>query len=165
MAQTVKNLPAMQETQVWSLGQEDPMEKGMATHSSTLAWRIPSTEEPGGLQSMRSQRVRHNWVTVSPVYFHCIPVYLYTFTPRYTALTHGEEPCLQAHLTEYGRVEIENGNTAVPSVSFLYSQKCALHTCRCDDWKKWQFRALYAVCAIINYPVQKRWVEFIILLF
>ena len=51
VAQRVKNLSAMQETQVWSLGQEDPLEKGMATHSSILAWRIPWTEEPGGLQS------------------------------------------------------------------------------------------------------------------
>ena len=49
VAQTVKNLPAMQETQVWSMGWEDPLEKGMATHSSILAWRIPWTEEPGGL--------------------------------------------------------------------------------------------------------------------
>ena len=55
MAQTVKNLPAMQEAQVQSLGQEDPLEKGMATHSSTPAWRIPWTEEPGGLQTMGSQ--------------------------------------------------------------------------------------------------------------
>ena len=60
MAQTVKNLPAMQETWVQSLGQEDPLEKGMATHSSILAWRTPWTEEPGGLQSMWLQRVRHN---------------------------------------------------------------------------------------------------------
>ena len=52
----VKNLPAMQETWVQSLGCEDPLEKGMATHSSILAWRIPWTEEPGGLQSMGSQR-------------------------------------------------------------------------------------------------------------
>ena len=52
MVQTVKNLPAVQETWVQSLGQEDPLEKGMATHSSILAWRIPWTEEPGGLQSM-----------------------------------------------------------------------------------------------------------------
>ena len=51
MAQTVKNLPAMQETQVQSLGQEDPLEKEMATHSSVLTWQIPWTEEPGGLQS------------------------------------------------------------------------------------------------------------------
>ena len=48
----VNNLPAMQETQVQSLGREDPLEKGMATHSSTLAWRIPWTEEPGGIQSI-----------------------------------------------------------------------------------------------------------------
>ena len=48
VAQSVKNLPAMQETQVWSLGWQDPLEKGMETHSSTLAWRIPWTEEPGG---------------------------------------------------------------------------------------------------------------------
>ena len=60
VAQTVKNLPAMQEMGVQSLGQEDPLEKGRATHSSILAWKIPWTEEPGGLQSMGSQRVRHN---------------------------------------------------------------------------------------------------------
>ena len=60
MAQRVKNLPAMQETQVQSLGQEDSQEKKMATHSSILAWRIPWTEEPGGLQSMGSQRVQHS---------------------------------------------------------------------------------------------------------
>ena len=55
VAQTVKSLPEMQETRVQSLGQEDPLEKGMATHSSILAWRIPWTEEPGGPQSMRSE--------------------------------------------------------------------------------------------------------------
>jgi len=60
MAQTEKNLPAMQETWVRSLGREDPLEKEMATHSSILAWRMPWTEEAGGLQSMGSQRVRHN---------------------------------------------------------------------------------------------------------
>ena len=56
----VKNLPAMRETQVPSLGREDSLEKGMATYSSILAWRIPGTEEPGGLQPMGSQRVRHD---------------------------------------------------------------------------------------------------------
>ena len=54
------NLPAVQETQFQSLGQEDPLEKGMATHSTILAWRIPWTEEPGRLQSMGSQRVRRD---------------------------------------------------------------------------------------------------------
>ena len=53
----------MQETPAWSLGQEDPLEKEMATHSSILAWRIPWTEESGGLQSMGSHRVGHDWVT------------------------------------------------------------------------------------------------------
>ena len=60
MAQQVKNLSAMQETRVQALGQEDPLEKEMATHSSTLAWKIPWMEEPGRLQSMGSQRVRHD---------------------------------------------------------------------------------------------------------
>ena len=60
VAQTVKSLPAVQETQVPSLGWEDPLEEGMATHSSILAWRIPWTEEPSRLQSMGLQGVRHD---------------------------------------------------------------------------------------------------------
>ena len=63
MAQMVKNLPGMQEIWTRSLGQEDFLEKGMASHSSNFAWRIPWTEEPGRLQSMELQRVRHNWMT------------------------------------------------------------------------------------------------------
>ena len=57
MTKTVKNLSALQETQIQSLGQEDALEKEMATHSSILAWRVPQTEEPGGLQSMELRRV------------------------------------------------------------------------------------------------------------
>ena len=60
VAQMVKNLPAMQEVRAQSLAWEDPLEKGMATHSTILAWRIPWTEEPCGLQSVGSQRVRHS---------------------------------------------------------------------------------------------------------
>ena len=60
VAQKVKNLPAMQETGVRSLGWEDPLEKGLSIHSSILVWKIPWTEEPGGLQSMGSQRVGHD---------------------------------------------------------------------------------------------------------
>ena len=71
MAQKIKRLPAMKETGAQSLGQEDPLEKGMATHSSILAWRIPWTEEPGGLQSMGLKRVRHDRVTNT---------YTFTFT-------------------------------------------------------------------------------------
>ena len=71
----VKKLLAMQETQetrVRSLGQEDPLEEGMAAHSSILAWRIPWTEEPGGLQSMGSQRVTYDLATIPPA-----PPYVY----------------------------------------------------------------------------------------
>ena len=60
---TVKNPPAMQETWVQSLGQDDPLEKGLATHSSIRAWEISGTEEPGGLQSMGSRRIRHDLAT------------------------------------------------------------------------------------------------------
>ena len=66
MAQMVKNLPAIEEIQVQSLGQEDPLEKGMATHSSILAWRIPRTEEPGRLQSMGlKESDMTEWLTLS----------------------------------------------------------------------------------------------------
>ena len=63
VAQRLQHLPPMQETQVWSLGQEDPLEKEMAIHSSILAWRIPWTEKPSRLQSMGSQTVGHDWAT------------------------------------------------------------------------------------------------------
>ena len=63
VGQLVKSLPAVQETRAHSLGGEDPLEKEMAAHSSVLAWRTPWTEEPGGLQSLGSQRVRHDRVT------------------------------------------------------------------------------------------------------
>ena len=65
VAQMVKSLSAMQKTQVLSLGLEDPLEVDRATHSSTLAWRIPWTEEPGGRQSIGSQRIGHDWSTIT----------------------------------------------------------------------------------------------------
>ena len=81
MAQSVKNLPAKQESQVQSLGRQDPLEKGMATHSSILAWRIPWTEELGRLQSVGSQRVGHNWMTNTFTHFNlgtlkCLPFFM-----------------------------------------------------------------------------------------
>ena len=69
VGETVKRLPAMRETRVQSLGREDPLEKEIGTHSSILAWKIPWTEEPGGLQSMRLQRVRHDWVTSLSIFY------------------------------------------------------------------------------------------------
>ena len=68
----LQNLPTMQETWVWSLGREDPLEEEMATHSRILAWEIPWREEPGRLQSMGSQRIRHNWVTI---HFHFLSLF------------------------------------------------------------------------------------------
>ena len=70
VAQMVKCLPAMQETRARFLGREDPLEKEIAIHSSTLAWKIPWTKEPDSLQSMGSERVRHDWAT--SLYFLCI---------------------------------------------------------------------------------------------
>ena len=71
MTQTVKNLRKMREIQVWFLGQEDPLEKEMAIHSSILAWRIPWTEDPGELQSMGSQRVKDKRLTlIFTLYWH-----------------------------------------------------------------------------------------------
>ena len=68
VAPVVKNLPAMQKTWVQSLGWEDPLQKEMATHSSILAWKIPQTEEPAGLQSLGLGRVRHDLVTGKQLY-------------------------------------------------------------------------------------------------
>ena len=72
VAQAVKNSPAVQETWVQSLGWEEPLEKGTATHSSILAWRSPWTEEPGRLQSRGSQRVRHDWAAFNIYFFQYI---------------------------------------------------------------------------------------------
>ena len=68
VSQTIKNLPALPETWVWSLDWEELLEKGMVIHVSFLAWRIPWTEEPGWLQSMGSQRVRHDWTTFTSLH-------------------------------------------------------------------------------------------------
>ena len=84
-----KESPAMQEILVGSLGGEDPVEKGMATHASILAWRIPWTEEPGGLQSIGSQRVGHNGATTAFTFQHPH----HTFTPWRLQVTGGQSGC------------------------------------------------------------------------
>ena len=81
-----KNLPARQETQVWSLGWKDPGEEGMATHSSIIAWRIPWTEEPGGLQSTGLQGVGHDWATN-----------IFTRLPLQSLSQRSEAPVLESH--------------------------------------------------------------------
>ena len=84
----------MQETQVWSLGQEDPMQKGMATHSSILAWRIPWTEEPGRLQSMGLQRIRHDLATNTNTYIYAYCTWISVFFFRFGSF---QLKCLQMH--------------------------------------------------------------------
>ena len=82
VTQMVKNPPVMQETRIWSLGWKDPLEKRLATHSSIFVWRIPWTEEPGGLQSMGSQKVGHNWATNTftfRLHIHTLSI-LHTYT-------------------------------------------------------------------------------------
>ena len=116
VAQTVKCLPAMQETRVRFLGREDPLEKEMEIHSSTLAWKIPWTEEPDRLQSMGSQRVRHNWVTSLIL----LPLYLLVFRPRgiwdLSSLT-GD----QAHAPWIGRRSLNHWTAReVPHCFFKY---------------------------------------------
>ena len=86
IAQSVKNLSAMQETQVRSLGGEDPLDKGMATHSSILAWRIPWTEEPGGLRSIGLQKVVHDWATNTHSCV-CVCIYMIYACRNYTNRT------------------------------------------------------------------------------
>ena len=81
VSQVVKNLPTMWETWIWSLVWEDPLENGMAAHSSIFAWRIPWTESPGRLQSMGSQRVGHDWATIThSLMIHILMIYIGTKT-------------------------------------------------------------------------------------
>ena len=83
VAQRVKCLPVIQETGVWSLGREDPLEKEMATHSSTLAWKIPWMEKPGRLQSMWSQRVRHDWATSLSLSYMTLLAFYWVFLQKH----------------------------------------------------------------------------------
>ena len=103
-------MPAMQETWVWSLGQEDPLEKEMATHSSTLAWKIPWTEKPGRLQSMASQRVGHDWATSPSLSFSiqkfCPRLSLTLISPNKAYRTKPERVWLLPY--NYSRTKLEN---------------------------------------------------------
>ena len=120
MAQRLKRLPLMQETQVRSLGWEDPLEKEMVTHASILAWRIPWTEKPGGLQSTGSQRVGHDWApSPSPSGVHrcaCMFSLVWLFLSPWTG-------ACQAPLSmEFSRQEDQSGlpfPTPVVSVSWF----------------------------------------------
>ena len=101
IAQLVKNLPAVQETRVWCLGGEDPLEKEMAIHSSNIAWKIPWIEEPGRLQSMGLQRVGHDWAT-SLSLSHTSKVMLKILQARLQQYLNEEFPNIQAGFMRQG---------------------------------------------------------------
>ena len=128
VAQMIKNLPAMLEAWVPSLGQEDLLEKGMATHSSTLAWRIPWTEEPGRLQSMGSQRVGHHWVTNTFTFFVVFFSYHFIIVYEFMDVVH----CSRSSFTE---------SAAPSSCSLLMPTACQGTTTReaCSEYllNKW----------------------------
>ena len=120
VAQRLKRLPGMQETRVWSLGWEDPLEKEMAAHSSTLAWRIPWMEQHGRLQSMGSQRVGHDWATslLLSTFMHWrrkwqpTPVFL-------PGESQGRESLVGCHLWGHKRVRHDWSDLAVAVASTL----------------------------------------------
>ena len=108
----VRNLPAMRETWVPSLAWEDPLEKGMATHSSILAWIIPWTEEPGKLQFMGSQRVGHNWVTFSFTFHFIIKLlkFVTLWTVVHQAPLSGKSTEVDCHFLLQGIFLIQGSN-------------------------------------------------------
>ena len=138
VAQRLKRLPPMQETRVWSLDREDPLEKEMATHSSILAWRIPWTEEPGGLQSTGSQRVGHDWVTLL--------TYL-PFDPEIPLLgIHPEKTIIQKNM--YTPVFTAALFTTAGHGSILNVQRSNM-TWR--NWEHWDHLSWYWVSQLFSY--------------
>ena len=129
VAQMIKNLPVMQETQVPSLGQEDPLEKRMATHCSILAWEIPWTEEPGGLQG--SQRVGHDWVTLSLSYQ----------SRRAFSMSSSEmrTPCRQTHQEDgHVKTEAETGVMLPQASEHLAASRSWKIQRRLLPWRLWR---------------------------
>ena len=118
MGQLVKNLPVMQETQVWFLGWEDSMEKGMAILSSILVWRIPWIKEPGGLQSRGSQRVWLNWVTNTSTFtgtWSDVLLHTHTYTHMY------EHTCTQMHTAWISRPQARAlGHPLLPGFTYAW---------------------------------------------
>ena len=130
VAQRVKRLPTMQETRVQSLGQEDPLEKEMATHSSTLAWKIPWSEKPGRLQSMGSQRVGHDWVT--SIHFY-IDIHIYTI--KYflsTCFYFYTDKCIHSHIQTMHLIHVNQDHVhySLPEIILSKKNKTHLHLLR-----------------------------------
>ena len=110
----------MQEIQVWFLGQEDPLEKGTATHTSILAWEIPWTEEPGRLQSMGSQKIRHDWATNTLTninHFRSLLYNLTTILPDKNYKSHRERDCFPSSLSYANIAPSGSSQGSCPSCS------------------------------------------------
>ena len=144
----VESPPTMGETWVWSLGREDPLEKGMATHSSILAWRIPWTEESGRLQSMGSQRVRHDWATKCTHTHHVnrtynsLPekefFYSYNSVNNYKSAVNAPRSLSQCGTPTLSRTFLETSFLMVPGWEYcvsLYPQNFSF-----TPWKQIQMR-------------------------
>ena len=134
MAQLVKSLPVMQETWVRSLSREDLLEKGMATHSGILTWRIPWTEEPGGIQSMRSQRVRHDWVT-NTFTFICVSLSVFNISGGYGKGAVLTKSC-RAYRIQFGFCCLGNGPLG-QCWRALYQKLGCLGRCGPEGSQRW----------------------------
>ena len=116
----IKNLPAVQEILVHSLAWEDPLEKGIATHSCILAWRIPWTEEPGGLQFMGSERIGHDWATST---FTSItePAIASGQTVLFNLMIHCQRGCMKLYISAESRVWGRRINRLSPAILYCWS--------------------------------------------
>ena len=131
IAQMVKNLPTMPETWVQSLGWEDPLEKGMATHSSILAWRIPWTEEPGGLRSMGSWRVGYNWMTNTFTFLYVfLSLSIFSTYSFFLPVCLSIHPSISKQPTSMGRIDFHKGIDLSPSLTLL----CKAETIHSLPW-------------------------------
>ena len=143
VAQTVKRLPAMRKTRVLSLGWEDPLEKETATHSSILAWKIPRTEEPSGLQSMGSQRVRHAWTyTYTQTHTHTFIYYcsVAQLCPTFCNPTDCSMPGLPVlhHLPKFAQVHVHCISDAIqPSHPLMPSSPFAFNLSQHRGFFQW----------------------------
>ena len=131
----------MWETQAWSLGWDDPLEKGMATHSSILAWKIPWTEDPGRLQSMRPQRVGHNWMTNTSL-SHMCHGYSTMFQGKYTMIFNGS--------IEFHCMTIILFNQPI-NTTFCYKfQYCFQYMWKLRFWKLSIYNSTNSICHSIS---------------
>ena len=140
----------MQETWVWSLGWEDPLEKEMATHSSILAWRISWTEEPGGLQSMGSQRVGHDWATNTHTDTHISNKEAVSLPNKYIKINNGRALFLTHYSTSMARTALPHESTKSTQSSLVKWMDTFLKEGRRRE-ESWKDRKLSACVTLESY--------------